>query len=558
MNKRFLGVLSLSLVSSLCMMSCGGNQETSTNKEEPVVSTVKTEKTVEKDGEVLQPIDKGTVFKIANMADPASLDPAFIQGVPGYRVNLSLFEGLVGINPETAEPIPGLAESWDVSEDKTVWTFHLRQAQWSDGSPITAHDVVYSWLRELDPETASPYAWFPCQFIQGATDYNNGDAASDTVKIKALDDHTFQVVLVGPIPFFLEALQHFAFNIVPKQAIEQWGSDWTQTEHFVGNGPFVLTKRVPQSLIEVVPNKYYWDKENVNLDKIIYLSSADANTNYNMYVNGEVDWDTTAPTDQLSAISMRDDFHKHSLLGVYYYVFNTQRVPFDNENIRKALSLAVDRDALVDGVTKGGELPAYGMVPAMENYEAIQSPFEDHADAVAEAQELLADAGYPDGQGLPEITILYNTSDNHKAIAEFIQQEWKKNLGITAILQNEEWSTYLNDRSTHNFDVARAGWVGVYQDPSTFLDMFISTSAENDGQYVNEQFDTLEKGANLLPSGLDRLGVLRTAESLLIQSDQAVMPLYNYVSLNLIDTEKWGGWFPNTMDYHPLKTIYKK
>jgi len=499
------------------------------------------------------------IFRVSNQSEPESLDPALIQGVPEHRIYMALFEGLVAYDPITSKAVPGVAESWTISDDGTQYTFKIRKnAMWSDGTPITAHDVVYSWLRELNPATASPYAWFPCMFIKGASEYNGG-GTPDQVQIKAVDDYTFQMNLLGPLPYALDALAHYSFAIVPQHAIEKYGNAWTDPKHFVGNGPYVLSEHIAQSSLTCVKNDKYWDKDNVKLDKVVFYASDNDTTNFNMYLNGEIDWATNVPLDQIKTASMRSDFQTAPQLSTYYYVFQCEKSPTNNVNVRKALALAVDRQALVDGVTKAGQVPAWGIVTPMSGYEALEFPnADDHKADIAQAQKLLADAGYPNGTGFPTVTILYNTSEAHKKVAEFIQQEWKNNLGINVVLENQEWQTYLANRNNGNFQIARAGWVGDYQDPNTFLDMFITGGGMNGGKYANDTYDVLINEAARMPAGEERFGVLKTAEDIMINQDQALMPLYYYVTTNMIDTNKWGGWHTNTMDIHPVKNVYHK
>ncbi len=455
----------------------------------------------------------------------------------------------------TADAIPGLAESYEVSDDGLVYTFTLRDAVWSDGVAITAQTVVDSWLRELNPETAAPYAWFPSMFVAGAAEYNGSDNPDPSVvQIRALDDKTFQMELIGPLPYVLGALPHYSFAVVPLHAIEKFGAEWTSPENFVGNGPFVLNDWKPQQYISVVPNDKYWDAEAVQLDEVVYYAIDDNNTAYNMYLNGEVDWMTTVPSDQLEAAKMRDDYYASPQLATYYYVFQVEKAPFDDVNVRKAFSLAVDRDALVEQITRAGQIPAWGIVPPMTGYDGLGEPVMD----IDMAQEMLADAGYPDGEGFPETVILYNTSEGHKKIAEFLQQEWENNLNVEVKLENQEWGTYLKNRNEGEFQIARAGWVGDYQDPNTFLDMFITGGAMNGGRYSNDDYDRLINKAARMTPGAERFATLMEAESYMVNVDQSVMPLYYYVTLNMIDTDKWGGWHTNTMDYHPTKDIYLK
>ena len=506
------------------------------------------------------PLMKAVTFTIANGAEPESLDPSQIQGVPEHRIFEALFEGLVAVDPQTADGVPGVAESWDVSDDGLTYTFHLREdAVWSDGVPITADDVVYSWLRELAPETASPYAWFPAMFIAGATEYNAGEAGADAVQIRAVDDHTFEMTLIGPLPYVIGALCHYSFGIVPQHAIEKYGQAWTQPENFVGNGPFVLTEHVPQDRIVCEKNPLYWDAENVALDEVVFLASDDTATNYNMYVSGEVDWNTSIDLNNFDQISMRTDYQVAPQLSTYYYTINVTEPPFDDPLVRKAISYAIDREELVYSVTRAGQIPCWGIVPEMAGYEPLEE--SDIGGALYDpdyARELLALAGYPNGIGFPTVSILYNTDDAHRQIAEFIQQQLKDNLNINVELENQEWATYLANRNAGNFQIARAGWVGDYQDPNTFLDMFITGAGMNGGKYSNPEYDALINQAARMPAGEERMATLKAAEDILINQDQAIIPLYFYVSQNMIDTNKWGGWYPNTMDYHPVKNIYLK
>ncbi len=315
--------------------------------------------------------NKKTDFVLVNSAEPQSLDPALIEGVPEHRITYSLFEGLFTNDPLTAEPVPALAKSYTVSEDGKTYTFKLREATWSDGVPITAETVVKSWLRQLDPNTASPYAWFPAMFIKGAGDYNAGTGTTENVAIRALDPETFQMELVGPLPYVLGAMTHYAFGVVPLHAIEKFGADWTKPENFVGNGPFVLKEWKPQEKIVVVPNEKYWDRAAVKLTSVTYLPIEDNLTGYNLFTNGDVDWMNTVPLDKIDEAKLRPDYQLAPQLSTYYYIFNTKRPPLDNPKVRKALSLAVNRQFLVDGVTKGGQLPAESIVPSMAGYPGL-------------------------------------------------------------------------------------------------------------------------------------------------------------------------------------------
>ena len=508
------------------------------------------------EGELAVANVKGSsVFKISNGAEPESLDPHQIQGVPEHRIFQALFEGLVATDPKTGDAIPGVAKSWTISADGTQYTFKLRDCNWSDGTPVTAQDVVYSWTRGLDPMTASPYAWFPCMFLKGANEFNSGEAGPEALGIRAIDAHTFQMDLIGPLPYVLGALCHYSFGIVPEQAIEEYGAEWILPENFVGNGPYTLAEWLPQQYIKVVPNDKYWDKDNVNLDEVYFFASDDDNTMYNMYLKGELDWITTVPQDQLESAQLRNDYQVAPQLSTYYYIFQTEVEPVNNPDVRKALARSIDRTALVEQITRAGQIPAWGIVPEMAGYEALAFPDDYNVEA---AKQYLSKAGYPDGAGFPTIEILYNTSEAHKAIASFIQQQWKENLNIKVELVNQEWATYLSSRNAGDFTVSRAGWVGDYQDPNTFLDMFITGAGMNGGKYSSATYDKDINDAARMKAGAERMDILSAAENQMVNIDQSIMPLYYYVSVNMVDTDVWGGWYSNTMDYHPVKNIYKK
>ncbi len=503
------------------------------------------------------PMAEPVVFKFDNGAEPESLDPAVIEGVPEHNLYMALFEGLVTYDPESLDAIPGTAESWEVSDDSLTWTFHLRKnAVWSDGTKITAQQFVDSWLRFMAPETAAVYAYLPAMVIKGAAEYNAGEAGPDAVAIRALDDYTFQFDLTGPAPYVLGMLSHYAFAVVPMHAIEKYGDAWTRPENMVSNGPFNLVSWTPQDKIIVEKSETYWDKGNVKLDQIVFFPIDDQNTATNMYLNGEINWLQETPPNRLDEMKLDKGYRTNASFITYYYEFNMTKAPFDDVRVRKALAMAIDRQELVDKVTRGGQFPAFGLTPPLPGlYPAVVGFEED----VEEAKALLAEAGFPGGAGFPETTIIYNTSEGHKNIAQYVQQKWAEVLGINVQIENQEWATFLDNRQNQNFDVARAGWQGDYVDPNTFLtDLLYSGSGNNDGKYNSAEFDALLAEAATMPGGKARFDVLRKAEELAIGEDMAVMPFYYYSSANWIDTDVWGGWYETVQDIHPWKAIYKK
>lgn len=493
-------------------------------------------------------------FTIVNGTEPVSLDPHAVEGVPEHRIYMALFEGLTVGDPRTNRALPGIAESWSFSKDYKTVTFKLRKATWSDGVEITADTVVKSWLRKMDPKNAFQYADLPAAYIAGGMDYLSGKAGPEAVKIRAVDKYTFEVNLVGPIPFFPDMVVHYAFAVVPMHAVEKFGNDWIKPQNWVSNGPFVLKEWKPQERVVVVKNNKYWDAKNVALKQVTFLANDDVNVGYNLYKSGAADWIDTVPLELMSQIKLDKNFHVYPQYGTYYYIINVTRKPLDDPRVRKALAMGFDKKALVEQVTQGGQVPASSFVPPSTGY----TPAKGYGFDPAAAQKLLADAGYPGGKGFPTFAILYNTSASHKKIAEFVQAQWKANLGINVTLVNQEWGTYLDTRSqSHNFDIARAGWIGDYLDPSTFSDMWVTGGTQNDGLYSNKKYDELIEKSRVT-SGAERMQLLMDAEKILIDEDMAIIPLYFYVTQNMIDLSKWDGWYPNPMNQHPWKYIRPK
>jgi oligopeptide transport system substrate-binding protein len=492
-----------------------------------------------------------------NASEPQSLDPALTSGVPEARLCYSLFEGLVVNDPQTSKAVPGIAESWKISDDKTTYTFKLRNAKFSDGKKITAQDFVDSWLRVLDPKTAAAYAYIIGDNVAGAADYNAGKGPKENVKIKAVDENTLEVTFVGPLPYALDMLTHNAYVVTPTHAIAKYGADWVKPANFVGSGPFVLKEWKPQDKIVVAKNPKYWDAKNVKLKTLTYLAIEDANVAYDKFKAGEIDWlaDDTVPTAKIDEIKLRPDYQATAGSSVYYYIFNTTKKPFTDARVRKAFSEAVDRNAIVNDVLKGGDIASAGLVPAMAGFVTAKG----NEFNVENAKKLLAEAGYPNGKGFPKVTLIYNTNARHKTIAEYIQQAWKANLGINVQLQNLEWATFLDTRQkTHDFQIARAGWLADYLDPGNYLDMFKTGSGNNDGFYSNPKYDELLAKASTLAAGDERNKMLEQAEDILITQDQAVSPFFFYANKSLIDLNKWTGVYSNAMDIHPTKWIAKK
>ena len=297
---------------------------------------------------------KGAEFIFNNGTEPQSLDPSKIEGVPEHRLYMALFEGLVCYDPKTSRPVPGVAESWSRNDTQDVVTFKLRDCTWSDGTKITAQTFVDSWLYYLSPETAATYAYMPAMVIKGAAEYNAGKTGKEAVGIRAVDEKTFEVTLVGPVPYAVDMMAHYSFSPLPMHAIQKNGTDWIKPGKFVGNGPFVLEKWIPQDKITLVPNKKYWNKDNVHISRITALPIENDTTAYQKFKSGEIDWATNISIEMLDEIKLRDDYHAAPMSTTYFYYLNVNNKVLSDVRVRKALGMSFDRKELVEKVTRAG------------------------------------------------------------------------------------------------------------------------------------------------------------------------------------------------------------
>ncbi|HTP58926.1 MAG TPA: peptide ABC transporter substrate-binding protein [Spirochaetia bacterium] len=495
-------------------------------------------------------------FTIGNSGEPETLDPQLVYTAPEQRISLALFENLASYDPRTGDPQPALAESWSQSADGLTWTVTIREkALWSDGVPITAQTVVDSWLRELDPDTGAPFVFLIADLIRGAQEYNTGKGSVQDVALKALDARTLQFTTVSPAPYVPELLPQTAFSIVPMHVVRAHPKDWTLPSNFVDNGPFVLKEWTPQARVVLQKNQRYWDAKDVKTDSVVFLPMDDAETAYAMYLKGTVDWSTVfPPADRLAEARKRADYVLSPALGTYYYQFNTTKAPFSDVKVRKAFAMAVSRSDVLAKISQAGQVPALSLTPPLGG-KFPYTPPAGIPESADKARKLLADAGFPGGKGFPRIRLLYNTNDQHKVIAEALRDRWQQVLGVTVDLVSQEWEAFLKTSRSDNmggFDMVRAGWAADYRDPFAFL------SALGDSGYSNASFDVLVKKANAMAEGPDRMKTFQSAEDVLVDQDVAILPLYFYVSQNMVDLAKWVGWYPNVLDIHPLKDIARK
>jgi oligopeptide transport system substrate-binding protein len=497
------------------------------------------------------PATPDNVFAFNNGAEPETLDPALMTGVPEHNLAMSLFEGLVTYHPKTLLPAPGVAKSWTISKDRRTYTFHLRKSVWSNGDPVTAKDFVYSWRRVLEPKTAAEYA-YQLWHIENARAFTKGKLADfSKVGIRAPDAHTLTVTLEHPTAYFLGLTAFETFMPVHRGCVEKHGERWTRAENIVSNGPFVLDKWMPQDRILMKRNPRYWDVKNVKLDGVAAFAITNQNTALMRYRTGDLHWISSLPLPLVPKLRKRADYHKTPYLGVYFYRFNCTRKPFNDSRVRKAFNLALDKAALCTYVLHGQYEPATSFVPPMiPPYKSPKGPAYDPKRAAG----LLAKAGYPGGRGFPRVTLLYNTSKQHEKIAVVAQNMWKKNLGVRVTLINQEWKVYLNTLQKIDYDVARSAWIGDYMDPNTFLDMFVTGGGNNRTGWSSKRYDKLIGAAAGEPDTAKRLALFREAEALLIKRELPIMPVYFYSNLSLRRASV-RGFHPNPRDLHPCKYI---
>jgi oligopeptide transport system substrate-binding protein len=505
------------------------------------------------------------ILRVGNGAEPQDLDPQATAGVPEHKIQATLFEGLVTDPLDGKGVAPGVAESWDISPDKRTYTFHLRaDAKWSNGEPVTARDFLGSFERILNPAFAAEYAsmLYP---LAGAQDYNTGKLTDfSKVGVRAPDDRTLQLILSDPAPFLIEALKHNAWFPVHLPTIAKFGdihrkgTAWTRAGNLVGNGPFVLTEWSPGQRIVVRRSPTYWDRDTVKLDQIELHAIENQETEERMFRTGELDYAYSLPLSKIEVYRREnpDVYRQEILLSTYFYRFNVTRPPFNDVRVRRALALSIDRDAIVKNVTRAGQQPAYNVTPPSATFTArasLAKDLPDQAARIAEARRLLAEAGYPDGKNFPAASLLYNTNDGHRAIAESIQQMWRVNLGVNITLQNEEWKVFQDTCITGNYQIARAGWGADYDDPHTFLSMWRTDDGNNQTGFSNADYDRILGGALASPTETARMEAYQQLEEILAR-EVPIMPIYFYTRVYAIRPYV-KNWVPNPLDLRGWKWI---
>ncbi len=500
------------------------------------------------------------VFNRGNSADPESLDPHKTSTIYEAHILRDLFLGLTTEDAKS-EVIPGAAESWTVSDDKKVYTFKLRAgATWSDGSPVTAQDFVFSWQRVVDPATAGEYAYMLAPVIN-AEDITAGKKKPAELGVKAVDDLTFEVTLNAPAPYFLEMLTHQATYPVSKANLDAKGADFTKPGNLVSNGAYTLAEFVPNDHIKVVKNPKFYDAANVKIDVVNFIPTEDRSTAMKRFEAGELDSNDDIPTEQLADLKAKfgDQVRLGPYLGTYYYAFKVDKAPWDNIKLRQAISEAIDRDYLAEKVWQNTMIPAYSFVPpGITGYETRTTDYAEMSQIDREdaAKKVLTELGYSPEKPL-KMEIRSNTSENHKNTAIAIQEQLKP-LGIEVTYLNTDTKTHYGHLEQHgDMDVARAGWIADYKDPENFLALCKTGTGNNYSVYSNKEYDGLMAEAAASADPAERMKKLSDAEAVGVARDLCVMPLL-YYGFHTVVSNKLKGWEDNVMDRHPSRFLSKE
>ncbi|WP_317618399.1 peptide ABC transporter substrate-binding protein [Paenibacillus sp. PL91] len=485
-------------------------------------------------------------FRFTLASEPPSLDPALMTDAQSSIVAAGLYEGLTRLNTN-GEPEAAVAKEWKISEDGKTYTFTLRDdVKWSNGDPVTAQDFVYSWQRTLKPETAADYAYM-LYYLENAEKINAGEITDvNQLGVKALDEHTLEVKLYTPAPYFISLVSHYTYLPVHQASVEgkpEWASE---ANTIVSNGPFLLKEWKHEDKLILEKNPDYYNKSAVNFDKVTISLINDTNTVYNLYDTDKIDWigaqAGSVPTDRTPQLVKDGKAEIKTVASTYYYLFNTTKAPFNNVKIRKAFAMAVDRQSLIDNVAKANQQPAFALVPPSiagvdgKSYREMYPDTDYFQENVEEAKKLLAEGLADSGlTALPEVTLLYNTDDGHKAIAEAIVDMWRKNLGVEVKLSNQEWGTFLESRKAGQFDIARSGWGADFNHPINFTyDLIHPKSGNNDGKYNNPEVGKLLDESLLTTDIKEGMEKVAAAEKIAFADDMGALPLYYYTTVTMV------------------------
>ena len=546
MKKRFI-VAALAIAGAMALSGCGGSKSGGEGT---------------KSGDTTQTAAGKKILTIQLGPDVESIDPALNSAVDGANYILFAFDNLLKMDKD-GKVVPGLAEKYEVSDDQLTWTFHLRDGlKWSDGSALTADDFVYSWQRLVDPSVAAPYAQTVLGMVEGYDDaIGRPDADGNTtvdpdptkLKVEATDDKTLVVHMAKPTPYFDKLAAFVSLSPVKKDVVEANPDGWSiDPKTYISTGPFKLTGWEPGSYLMFEKNENYWDADSIKLDGIKCLLMQDQNATFSAYESGDALMIKDVPTQEITTLKERSDFHIDPILGTYYLDLNTTLDEFKDPKVREALSLALDRKYISETITSGTYTPASGFVSegvtdwngtAWQDNITDKSAYiniDDHAGNLAKAKELLKEAGYENGVGLPEMVYSTNDASYHKKIAEYLQQAWGE-LGLKVQVNIVEWKSFTPQRRSGNYQIARDGWVMDYNDPSNILELALTGNGNNNAKYSNPEFDALMSKAATEKDPQTRFGYLHQAEDF-IMKDTAMVPLLYYNDFYLQSDKITGSW----------------
>lgn len=533
MKKRFLILISLLLVMTMIFVGCVPDSDETPSDTGTDTETPATDTDDKADDDTTASGDK--ILRTNNASEPGSLDPALAQGTHESWVLNHTFEGLMKLD-EDGMVVPGMAESYELADDDVTYTFKIRDdVKWSDGEPVTAHDFEFAWKRALEPDLAAEYA-FQIYYIKGAEAYNTGEGSLEDVMVTAVDDQTLEVVLEAPTGYFLELTAFYTYFPVSKAVVEA-NEDWANNaDTHVSNGPFTLTEWVHDASIKIRKNENYYDNASVNLDGVDFTIIEEASTTWQGYEGGEYDLLVDLPQSVVADMVANEapELQIGKMVGTYYYNLNSEVKPFNNVKVRKGLSMTLDREVIVEQITQGGQFPAEGVVP----FGIMDEDGTEYRDKLGQLVEFNVEEGkklFEEGleeegmtvADMSDLVILYNTDEGHKKIAQAVQEMWRKNLGAEFQLENVDFNVKLDREKSGDYDISRAGWVGDYVDPMTFIDLWWSESNFNDAKYNNPEYDELVYAAKATADQAVRFDAMRQAEEMLME-DMPVVPIYFY------------------------------
>jgi oligopeptide transport system substrate-binding protein len=497
---------------------------------------------------------------VGNLAEPQELDPQLISAYTDQNIAVALFEGLCALDERSSQPVPAAAEKWTATPDGLTYTFHLRPAaRWSNGDPLTAHDFVMSWRRALSPSLAAEYAYllYP---LKNARALNTGKLTDlNALGAEAIDDHTLRVTLERPTPYLPSLTAQPVWFPVNPRVLTKFGEvtqrlpAWTRPENFVGNGPFTLAEWIPNARLVVAKSATYWDAASVRLDRITFFPTESPEVEERNFRAGQVHITYGLPTAKLTPYRTEhpETLRLDPFLQAIFLRFNTTRTPFTDPRVRRALSLAIDRDAIANSVLRGAGTPSRSLTPPeCAGYTARASVPTDF-DA---ARRLLAEAGFPGGQGLPTLDLQVRNDEHQPRVAEVLQAHWRKELGVNLTLSPLEQKTWVQNQQTLNYTLSGGGWIGDFVDPVTFLDLFVSDGGNNWTGWSNPAYDALIQQAAATADPTARLEVFQQAEALLLEQAPIAPVFFGTRAYLMHPAVK--GWEPSLLGLHQYKKVY--